>query len=693
MGKYLTSIMKVLPAVQAQQITKLLEGLRANGEVRDAEEYEKALKKFAKLVNAEYPQPLFKQIRALVMYLCNSDAHNTMMLAAKNDIEALFLQTNEIGQRLDGQHSLMMDSIISDLDRALNEQRDTIKKLRIVGSKDNEFSNVLVNSFSQTSLKQINRSEAGAELLFFDNRTGAPLGEEDVPSAYISPEGQKLLLPTSNEPKILPVSVRLMSDSESYGSDIDVVVNNSIQNVIDGTTGTYWTRVIYLESPVPRVSTVLEFDLGTGKDINYCVVEGASQEPFYISEMWGVCPDGSMIDLFLRRANISSDSLSTEDSEFTSDEVKVEGSCRIDFEQVFVKAISIKFTYSSYDKVDFYYTSEEEMHDITEEDFDPFLTSPEIIATAARKVLVSKELADVCGLPVETENHINKTSYTFALDNVWFGNGLYHDSAIYVSEPVTIDSPGVLSINTQEVNVGTTSGSQNCGSVEYEIIRQSSVGVDHFPCPFLGQIRSIRERLVLFEKQDNLLIPDVGCLRFCPRVTIPLGGVDGVYTVSDLLTVYRNGSIIDLGDGPSDYQIAYSQDSTGELIWTSYLVTGWNDFSNWNLPVRKLWIKINTPSNNDIYTVDYQIRNSNMDELDNHNNLSHEQCIVYIDAAHTIYMGEEGRLIFSPDPVTGSTSSSLVYVQITLRRNSASSASSPEVREYMLLAAPFIPQG
>ncbi len=196
MSKYLSSVMKILPVVQARQIVELLEDLRAKGEVRDAEEYEAALRDLSTLVNADSPKPSFSQIRSLAVYLCSSDAHNTMMRAAKNDIEALFLQTDDMGSKLDDHHQIMMKSMIAELEQSIGEQEDNIRRLQILASSDNEFSKILVNSFKQTSLKSINRSMSGSENLFIDNRTGKPVSEDEVPSAYVSEHGRKILLST-----------------------------------------------------------------------------------------------------------------------------------------------------------------------------------------------------------------------------------------------------------------------------------------------------------------------------------------------------------------------------------------------------------------------------------------------------------------------------------------------------------------
>ena len=111
-NKYLDSVLKVMPAVQARQIAELLQDLQVTGQVRNATEYEAKLKELSALVNAAIPQPSFVQIRSLVWTLCSSEAHNIMTKAAKNDIEATFLQIDEIGEKLEDHHRLFMTNMV-----------------------------------------------------------------------------------------------------------------------------------------------------------------------------------------------------------------------------------------------------------------------------------------------------------------------------------------------------------------------------------------------------------------------------------------------------------------------------------------------------------------------------------------------------------------------------------------------------
>jgi len=714
-AKYLSSIMKILPVVQARQIADLLHELRAKGELRDTVDYQNALSELTGLVNAEDPKPTLERIGAMVWGLCRSDSHNAMMRAAKNDLEAVFLQTDEIGRRLDDQHKYMMKSLIADLEKVLQEQEDKIRELKIKNARDNEFDGAQLNSFAQTTLRQMTRPQCETDLFFFDNRTGQAKDSDELPDTYVSEHGNKLVLSSLNEPKILPVSAKLLFEEDSFETEVDATVNNNLSNVIDGKKNTFWSREVYLSEPADRVSTTMEFDLGTGRDVNYCIIEGATGFPFYVSEMHGVGVDGQTIDLLLRRSKTANDLIDQEYLPDENTEVEINGHERIDFFQVFVKSIRIKFTYSSLQEADFYVSDEVSANSALDEIKSPQDVDLSDLSPVVRGTLVSKELEEICGIPEESSQHINSSVYRFCLDNVWFGNSLYNDKGIFVSEAVHLSAPGVVSIKAQEKNVGfyiedsegtirtsieendlsetvlSSEQYKNAGSVEYEMIRhytdsEGNPRREHFPIPILGQEKVVRERVILTKRIDDPLANDAGALRFAPRV----GRGNDVH-------VFRNGREIACGTGPDGWHFATRKDSGGNFDWKNNIASDdYSDFRRWNLSPRKMWLKFNSVSPGDIFTVSYTIRTSVREDMDlidppYSTPLTNTEAKVYMDDNKMLYLGEDGKIVFVPDPQTQQTMESDLYVQVTLRRNSPQFALSPEAIEYMLLSAPYKP--
>ena len=133
---------------------------------------------------------------------------------------------------------------------------------------------------------------------------------------------------------IYPVGVQLNSDSNSHNTVIAVDIDNEISNIIDGQRGTFWFRNVYLESIVPKVTTVMEFYLGNGMDISSVHLEGNTQEPFFVEEIQGIGTDGSRTVLY-------------------NTKTEVNGKKRIDFNSTFVQAVQITFAVYTYHKADY----------------------------------------------------------------------------------------------------------------------------------------------------------------------------------------------------------------------------------------------------------------------------------------------------------------------------------------------------
>jgi hypothetical protein len=659
--KYLSSILKILPAVQARQISELLQSLQVSGRIRNATEYEAKLQELSSLINSSSPQPTFEQIRALVWSLCSSGTHNTMMTAVKNDIEAAFLQVDEIGEKLEDHHILFIQNMLADLERNITEQENTVRRLEWLANQSNEFSKVLANNFSSASLLRVPRSDLEADTLYYDNRTFRNKQQTDLPSAVVSERGRKLILDVDAEPVINPIEVKLHTDDSSYGTDINVDYDTDIRNIIDGQRGTFWTRTVYLKEKVPEVHTILEFNLGAAKDISYIIIEGATPEEFEVQLIQGIAPDGHRVNL-------------------VTSAVTVNGKTRIDFPQTFLKSVLVTFSVKTYRRAEYYITGQEKLFDVFSVD-NKFarLVRKDSLAPVIRQAFSSENLADLCNVPDTTATQISSYAYTFALDNVWFGNSLYVDSGIFVSTPLKLDNVGVLAVQADE----SSETGNTVNSIEYEIIkidRSPKYKEYKFPIPVLGSNTVKSERLILTNRETNTVINDVGMLRFLPYVASTWTTGD-----ADPITVYKNGEAISSSDW--DFAIAESSLATN---WTLDWKNGFSNATSWEETVSqsgyklsppKMWIKIKNPELNSVYTVDYTIRTSDSHpEDDNHT--------IWLDKDKTIWLLDGGRVNFrqeDPDIIVKSD----IFLQITLRRNLASRTTSPELHEYVVLATSY----
>jgi len=648
-SKYLDSILKILPAVQAKQITNLLEEFKATGAVKNAQEYQRKLNELAILINDVNPKPSFQAIQGLAWHLIGSEAHNVMMRSLKNDIEASFMQVDEMGKKTDDHHNLVLKNMISDLERGLDHQNNLIRNLEWLRDGNNEFTLALVNSFSSVTPMNVSYSEFGSERFYYNNRTYKALTSiKDIFFAKVDRHGQKLILDTTKDSLIAPVSAKLIHDSISYGTSQIVDIDNNIEDIIDGLLGTFWTRNIYLKDNVEKVSTVIEFSLGNARNITFVKFEGGTEAPFTIEEIKGVSPDGHFINIM-------------------TTPTEVNGKARIDFDKVLVKSVIVNFSVNTYDKVEYFVEKDSLSNDLYSSGFKNFTNSEKTEAiTPVVNELISPSMSESLNL---TNNHsqeqINHFLYSFTLDNVWFGDSTFNDSGIFVSKPLSGDDFGVIAVATQE-DVGADTPNH---SIEYEIIK-----IDTFPKPRekkfpilpINTSSVLHERLILTRK-DNNNTNNSTKLRFCPYID------PDWTTLSDFpVKIYKNGIELNLGNDGWVYSISE------EVSWKEIFSYS-TSFSNFTLSPSGMLIKINNPDSSAVYTASYTPRTSDTYITDD---------TIWLDKEETVYIGSNGRIYIKREDFDNSVSSE-VYLQITLRRNTPEAFKGPELNEYALLAATY----
>jgi hypothetical protein len=648
-SKYLDSVLRVLPAIQAKQIFDLLTKLQVSGQIKNSSEYQNKLTELTALINSSLPAPSFNRIKAIVWNLCSSDLQNTMLLSARNDIEALFVQTDEIGQKLSDHNILFMEGVISDLAKVINEQEETITRLEWLSSSNNEFTSAISNTFSSSILGKTQRNETIASSLYFDNRTYINKPKEELPDAFVSEKGSKLILSAQNDSVVVPISIKEHNTSSS--SEFTVDTNTSIENIIDGQRGTFWTKNIYISSPVPKVSTVIELNLGSSKDINYMIIETGMTESFIIEKLIGKTYDGSQLELL-------------------SLPLTVNGTTRVDFIKSNISSIFITISTSTYKKSEYYIPSDSSIHDALDKSnkFNKLLQR-EAIEPAVIKSLSSDNLASFIGIDTPIEKQINQYSYTFIIDNIWFGNSEYQNTGLFVSKPFKITNIGLLGLNVDEKE--ETGILKN--TIEYDIVkidRWPRYNEQRFPILPLGKLDIDCERLILTKRtSDSNYINNVGSLRFCPHV---MSG----WSIEDPapVMVYKNGSLLVIG---ADWEFAISKNNT-DFEWTSSFAFA-SYFNNYTLTPPKMWIKIRNPEESAVYTVSYKARSSDAYSDD---------VSLWLTENQLVYMDREGKIYFRQENPSIDIESE-IYLQITLRRNLASAASTPELNDYVLLGASY----
>lgn len=643
MADFLDSILKIMPAVQAKQISNLLNKLQIAGEIKNTEEYSNKLEELSALLNDSNPIPSFNKIMASIWSSCSSQSHNYMMTLLKNDIEALYLQIDEMGQKINDNNNLILKTLSSGLLEVLETQYNKINEFKWIADNNNEFDLVATNSFALSSSNSTERSSLESKGLFFDNRTYINKIESELPSAIINKATESLTL-KSKDNIVNPISVKLLSDQYSYGTELNASLTD-LENIIDNTFGTYWTRNIYLSSKVPKVTSVLEFTLGQGKNINFIHIDNGSCTPIFVSSIIGIKADNSKITL-----------LDTETEVFSSKQ--------INFNKQFLKSFIITFLTYTYEKTEYYTGDDYLANELINNKKNDFLVN------ISQDNINSESLSNLCNISDYSPEHINKFLYSITIDNVYGGYSVREDNGIFVSKALKAKDVGVIAINSEQ-EIETDSVSNN---IEFEIIKRDRFPYykeTKFPIPILNQKQVYSERFIPINKTVRNDINDTGVLRFCPYVDPSL-----TITSDDPITVYENGQRLIFGDPDNGYEYAIGTftDSSG-IIKLDWKGGNWLDaanFSNYKFTPQKMWLKLANPNQNSIYTVHYTIRTS-----DSYINDS----TVWLDKDKTIFLSDGGRAICYRDNLDIDIESD-IYTQITLRKNLLLESSNIELPGY-----------
>jgi hypothetical protein len=627
-----------MPAVQAKQISNTLNSLKLSGEIRDAKEYSNKLKRLSGLINAREPIPSFSVIPVSTLSYCSSSLHNLAFTNAKNDVEAAFLQLDEMTKSIKSHHYLIMNSITKDLLDAISEQEATIRKLEWLSDQDNGFTNGLANTFSVSNNLIADRTDPMYRKFYFDNRTYKEVDEQVCPTAEIDNRANKAFLKNTTNP-VKPISVSLLTDSNSYGTVLSVDANQDIKNIIDGSDGTFWTRNVYLNSPtINGVNTVLEFDFGSAIDIDYLIIDGAGKSPFYLYSAYGIDNSGSKFSLSIP-------------------ETKIEGKTRIDFISANVNKVILTFKDKTYDEVQYVVPKEMGIFDLLYSREDKNTSKLLSIGPIVDDAITSKKISKICNVATSDKTIINAYLYSISIDNVWAGNSKYVSNSVLVSKPLKIEDVGLIGISAKE-NIADTYVKN---SIEYFIIKVDEPPYDKitmFPIPRYKQKSVEHERLVLTTKYNSKDIPDVGKLRF--------------YPVNGSLSIYENGKLLLPGSG-GGAMLAHRIDSTGSLVWEARL-----EDEESNLNPASVYIKINNPKSNSVYTVSYTIKTSGDTQNSSIIYLDPEKKISLLKDSSVKVQEEENRI------------TSNLYLQITLRKNLPDLSFSPELHEYIILASSYL---
>ena len=162
------------------------------------------------------------------------------------------------------------------------ELESKISTYEFLASDSNGFDNGQFNTFKSSQNGRTARSSKDTNVLFIDPRTHGLL-EDDVTLDLIA---EDILLPLFVTNTIIPKSVRQIFDTTNTQSNDNVAFETSdINNIIDGSDGTFWVYSILQKTPSVSINSKLEFNLGNYVDINFINVEAATIFPMTLESI------------------------------------------------------------------------------------------------------------------------------------------------------------------------------------------------------------------------------------------------------------------------------------------------------------------------------------------------------------------------------------------------------------------------
>jgi hypothetical protein len=664
---YLQSYRSALPTAQGNQIIKILTQGRDSGKIRSIEEFKKNLQELTSKILAERITPTLKLYMATAGTDTSPEQYNYMLDRIQDDLEAGFIEADNLDLILDAHHNLIQDVVLKSLRYAVNELESKLKFYEFIDKNEQGFDNALFNTFREAIQGITARSASVASLLFVDQKTHQPiLTDEDC---WIDTVGERLLLGPATNTLIQPKNAVWLSNSNSIRSELDVTFSNSsIQNILDGTQKTYWVVPILLsETKVSGVPMEVALEFGGSRTINYVDIEPASLYPI------------TLLGIDYQDANNIRLSTDVEETILT-------GPIRVMFTRISANSLILRLKQRNYTEIQFVQrTGESNFHrailgqsldnidvDSITEDLKEILTSDYI-------------LSDLLGLSTTVSQQSKYFEYTFGFDNIKPGYSSYDSRGIFVSAVKKIKDLGQVGLKIEEYRPYQLPGETGQyfeqysypvrslseddkfyhSSVEYWLVCQHYsvdgllISSDTVPVLPLNTNRIYHERLLLTANTSGILNADLGQLMF---YTLGSG--------TDVI-VYRNGTALTF-NASDGWEFVTTGDVSGLTVETP---------ASGKPMKRAIRIK-STVQPLDIYTVSYTPLLSNTYTIPSDTTNLYTVDLV---GDHSARLTQDNSIIFESIRKGNTISYTELYLTIIMRRNSSIDHLSPVVEEYMLV--------
>jgi hypothetical protein len=341
--------------------------------------------------------------------------------------------------------------------------------------------------------------------------------------ALVETKTGNLSLPVFSDLDVDISSVSIIS-TETTVSDFDIQLpGTSISNLLSDNETDIWSYNILTRKKLTEPATLsIEVNLGDKKEINKILISPNAGAPCYLDSMSYTNENEEEIDM------------SVESFVLTEDKI-------FNFPTVIAKKIKITFKQDKAKVIPL----DENANQVTVEDLQRDPSLPVNIASISDNIntqINDPNIQNILGLDqIRVTNHILLNNYGFSLQLVKIGKSDYKSKGVYVSKPISLNSPVLISLeaskNIVQVTDIQTGEEMPSGSIEYSILKKDYSAAGALLKTSSFSIIPLGQSLIEDEFLD-LSSSKIQTLRFLGHET----NGDG-----SNVKVYRNGELLILG--------------------------------------------------------------------------------------------------------------------------------------------------
>ncbi len=652
MNRFLTKFAGTIQNRQTQQILKILNKRRQQGDFTSLAEFQEGFQELMSELVQENLVPSLTHYPASAFDEVSVEIHNEMLTRASNDLIASFEELDKIREVQVRHEGIVHEILLRNLRSGLSELQARVQLYEFLNKDANGFELAKYSTFKETQEERTNRGTNISSSLFTDPKTQKFfLSKYD---AAVDLVGERLTLGVGNKKEIKIEEIEQTFGPTFPQNAFDIINEDidDISNIIDQAAGTFWIRSVYQDHQ-NGIGIQLKLNLAGIREFNYIEFETALIRP-----------------ITLKKISWQDHSLLTQALDNLNEEIK--GITKITFSK-----ISTGIVY-----LDFFIPDCLQFQD-ENPDYSNLSVLSEIVPPAVAESIIASGVTEI--------DPQKGFKYQIGFDNIRLGLSTYTNKGVYVSQPLTIEPEDSGDEEASKVSaiIGLKAISKRpyesttgilftedvetdkafLGSVEYWLLKKdlqadgSIVKMTTFPILPMGTKEVKHERLV-FSKDDgsenNFNLKNSGRLSFYPDTAEPI-------------TLYVNGLQISLSD-PQDLT-PWNQAHLDTVNTVVAPNSGVGKPMVYYLRVNKSDIKLG-----DIFTVSYTPKTSDSHSSQYVNGVNNP-----IDLAGNMsIVNASEQMILLEESSDINIQKYELYLIIILRQNTAEVGLSPAVEEYTL---------